>query len=506
MIAAFVRKCDGRVVTAPHSALTIRAAEDSESLPWDDVRPGVARRLLEQVRQGAFRQTQIVRLSAGAEPPLALHAGGEDIYVLEGTLCLQGESYPAGTYIGLPPGDRPPVEARRGCTLFWKSRPTARRERVVVGTRSGRWDTTHTPGFWSMSLDEQIDGRTVLLRFDAGTSLGLHQHRSGEEFFVLRGAIAECYNSGLLGDDILGSGFNLQMHVHPSGGRYICGEETALINALEGKRANPRAKPPFPQVSGLWGRPTIVNNVETLCNIPHIIDRGADWFKSLGLGEDAGTKMFGASGRVNNPGCWELPMGTPIRDIVEIHAGGMQPGLQLRGFLPGGGSTDFLTADHLDLAMDYDVIGKAGSRMGTGLLVVLDDHTCPVAMVLNLIRFFAHESCGFCTPCREGLPWTRQVLEDIEQGRGRAEDLETLAYQVSYIGAMGNTHCALAPGAMEPLQSALKYFREDFERHISDGCCPYGGANKMAAHAHLTSPHLTSPNLTSPSADAKGDQ
>ena len=289
----------------------------------------------------------------------------------------------------------------------------------------------------------------------------------------LRDALQECYAAGLLGDNILGSGYSLNMYVHPSAGRYICGEETALINALEGKRANPRAKPPFPQVSGLWGRPTIVNTVETLCNISHIIDRGADWFKSLGVGEDAGTKLFGVSGRVNNPGCWELPMGTPIREIIEQHAGGMRDGYQLKGFLPGGGSTDFLTAEHLDLAMDYNVIGAAGSRMGTGTMIILDDRTCPVGMVLNLIRFFAHESCGFCTPCRDGLPWSRQVLQDIEEGRGQPEDLDTLAYQVKYIGAIGNTHCALAPGAMEPLQSALKYFYDDFKQHISSGRCPY---------------------------------
>jgi len=289
----------------------------------------------------------------------------------------------------------------------------------------------------------------------------------------LRDALKECYASGLLGDDILGSGYSLNMYLHPSAGRYICGEETALINALEGKRANPRAKPPFPQVSGLWGRPTIVNNVETLCNVPHIIDRGADWFKTLGLGEDAGTKLFGVSGRVKNPGCWELPMGTPIREIIEQHAGGMRDGYQLKGFLPGGGSTDFLTTEHLDLAMDYNVIGAAGSRMGTGTMIILDDRTCPVGMVLNLIRFFAHESCGFCTPCRDGLPWSRQVLQDIEEGRGQPEDLETLSYQIKYIGAIGNTHCALAPGAMEPLQSALKYFYDDFKQHISSGRCPY---------------------------------
>jgi NADH-quinone oxidoreductase subunit F len=289
----------------------------------------------------------------------------------------------------------------------------------------------------------------------------------------LRRAIADCYQKGYLGDNILGSGFKLDMYVHASAGRYICGEETALISSLEGKRATPRAKPPFPQVSGLWGRPTIVNYVETLCNIPHIMEHGADWFTGLGLGDDAGTKLYGVSGRVVNPGCWEMPMGTPIRDIIEGKAGGMEDGYQLRGFLPGGGSTDFLVPEHLDLPMDYDAIGKAGSRMGTGTMIILDDRTCPVGFVKNLVDFFAQESCGFCTPCRDGLPWTGQVLGDIENGRGRPEDLETLEQQVKYIGAMGNTHCALAPGAMEPLQSALHYFREDFEKHISDGACPY---------------------------------
>ncbi|MFT7288351.1 MAG: NADH-quinone oxidoreductase subunit F [Halieaceae bacterium] len=299
---------------------------------------------------------------------------------------------------------------------------------------------------------------------------------------LLREAIALCYEKGYLGKNILGSRFSLDLYVHASAGRYICGEETALISALEGKRANPRAKPPFPQVSGLWGRPTIVNNVETLCNIHHIIERGADWFQSLGIGEDAGTKLYGVSGRVKTPGCWELPIGTPAREILEVHAGGMEDGYKLRGFLPGGGSTDFLIEEHLDLAMDYGTIGKAGSRMGTGTMIILDDHTCPVGFVRNLTNFFARESCGFCTPCRDGLPWTAQLLGEIEAGRGQSEDMETLAYQVGYIGAMGNTHCALAPGAMEPVQSAMKYFREDFEAHIRDGHCRFDGKPNGEGH------------------------
>ena len=291
---------------------------------------------------------------------------------------------------------------------------------------------------------------------------------------LLREAIAAARARGYLGADILGSGYSLDMHVHVSAGRYICGEETALINALEGKRAIPRAKPPFPQVSGLWGRPTIVNNVETLCNVPHILAWGADWYRGLGRGEDSGTKLYGFSGRVNRPGCWELPIGTTAREILEEHAGGMRDGYRLRGFLPGGGSTDFLVEEHLDVPLDYASVASAGSRLGTGTMIVLDDRTCPVGFVHNLSTFFAQESCGFCTPCREGLPWTTRILADLEAGRGSAEDFDTLAFQVDYIGSPGNTHCALAPGAMGPVNSGLKYFRDDFEAHLK-GSCPWAG-------------------------------
>ena len=209
----------------------------------------------------------------------------------------------------------------------------------------------------------------------------------------------------------------------------------------------------------------MVNNVETLCNVPHILHYGVEWYQGLARGVDKGTKLFGASGRVKYPGLWELPMGTPIREIIEEHAGGMRDGYKLRGFLPGGASTDFLLPEHLDVVMDFDAIAKAGSRMGTGTLIILDDKTCPVQMVLNLEQFFAQESCGWCTPCRDGLPWTVTLLKDIIAGQGRIEDLDTLAGLTRMLGP-GNTFCALAPGAMEPLQSALKYFREDFERYI----------------------------------------
>ena len=287
-------------------------------------------------------------------------------------------------------------------------------------------------------------------------------------------AIEEARQRGYLGRNILGSGFDLELHVHMSGGRYICGEETALLNALEGKRGNPRAKPPFPQQSGLWGKPTVVNNVETLCNVPHIVNNGAAWFKQLSRTPNGGTKIYGVSGKVRRPGLWELPMGATVREIIEEHAGGMRDGLRLRGFLPGGASTDFLTEQHLDLMMDFDTVQQAGSRLGTGTMIILDDKTCPVGMVHSLIKFFAHESCGWCTPCREGLPWVEKILRAFEDGNGQPGDIELLEHHVKALGP-GLTFCALAPGAAAPLGSALKYFRDDFERHIREGKCPWKG-------------------------------
>jgi NADH-quinone oxidoreductase subunit F len=290
---------------------------------------------------------------------------------------------------------------------------------------------------------------------------------------LLRKSIHEAYAAGLLGKNILGSGFNLEMHLHTGVGRYMCGEETALLNALEGKRATPRAKPPFPQISGLYGKPTIVNNVETLCNIPHIVNKGAAWFKGLSNSEDSGTKLYGVSGKVNSPGCWELPMGVTVRELIEEHAGGMKNGYQLKGVLPGGASTDFLTTEHLDVKMDFASVTAAGSRLGTGTMVVMDDATCPVGFVHNLQHFFAQESCGWCTPCREGLPWVEKMLLSLEEGNGTSEEMELLQLHTQLLGP-GNTFCALAPGAMEPLQSALKYFKDDFERHVTMHKCPYG--------------------------------
>jgi NADH-quinone oxidoreductase subunit F len=292
---------------------------------------------------------------------------------------------------------------------------------------------------------------------------------------LLEKAIGEAEASGWLGRSIKGSGFDLSVRVHRSAGRYICGEETSLLNALEGRRPIPRARPPYPQTAGLWGRPTVVQNVETLCNLPHIVNHGAEWFRGLarGGGQDGGTKVYGVSGRVKRPGAFELPIGTVLGEIILEHAGGMQDGLTLRGLLPGGASTSFLPADRLDAAMDFEGAKAAGSRLGTGTIVVLDDATCPVGMVENLEHFFARESCGWCTPCREGLPWLEKILHAIEEGRGEPADLELLRQQERLIGPPGRTFCALAPGAIEPLASALRLFGGDFERHLAEGRCPW---------------------------------
>lgn len=314
----------------------------------------------------------------------------------------------------------------------------------------------------------------ILSAYAIGASTGFiflrSEYRLAEK--IIKQCLAQCYEAGYLGKNLFGSDFSFDLHLHTSIGRYICGEETALINALEGKRANPRSKPPFPQTSGLFGKPTIVNNVETLCCIPHILNNGADWFKKLSITGEGGTKLYGVSGKVNNPGAWELPLGVTVRELLEEHARGMKEGLKFRGALPGGASTDFLIEDHLDVAMDFTSVAKAGSRLGTGTMIILDDKTCPVGMVHNLEKFFAQESCGWCTPCREGLPWVSKILAALEEGKGKEEDIEILNFHTKYLGP-GNTFCALAPGAMEPLQSALKYFGDDFKKHISEQRCSW---------------------------------
>ncbi|KAF0221429.1 MAG: NADH-quinone oxidoreductase subunit [Geobacteraceae bacterium] len=287
----------------------------------------------------------------------------------------------------------------------------------------------------------------------------------------LRRAIGEAREAGFLGRNILGSGFSMELDLHVSAGRYICGEETALMNALEGKRANPRSKPPFPAVKGLWGRPTVVNNVETLANVPSIITNGPAWFKGLaGIPEAAGMKLFCISGHVRNTVCVELPLGMTLGEIIDGPCGGMLQGKKFKACIPGGASTPFFTAEHWGVPMDFDAVAKAGSRLGTGGIVVFPENTCMVAATLNLTTFFARESCGWCTPCREGLPYVREILTRIEAGGGETEDVEILREHVKYLNY---AFCALAPGAMGPVEGLLRLFEDEIREHVVKKRCPF---------------------------------
>ncbi|UAJ65523.1 NADH-quinone oxidoreductase subunit NuoF [Candidatus Schneideria nysicola] len=290
-----------------------------------------------------------------------------------------------------------------------------------------------------------------------------------QAYKCLKQAINEAMKYGFLGKNILKSGFNFELFLHTGAGRYICGEETALMNALEGKRANPRAKPPFPGQVGIWGKPTCINNVETLCNIPAIIEHGVYWYRNItaGKSEDTGTKLMGFSGRVNNPGLWELPFGITAREILEDYAGNMQDGLTLKAWQPGGVSTDFLLKDHLDYPMDFKNITQAGSRLGTALAIAVDNKINMVSLTCNIEEFFSRESCGWCTPCRDGLPWIVKILRELEKKMGKSGDIELLEELCDIIGNPSATFCAHAPGAIEPLQSAIKYFRSEFESGIT---------------------------------------
>jgi NADH-quinone oxidoreductase subunit F len=290
---------------------------------------------------------------------------------------------------------------------------------------------------------------------------------------VLERAIAEAYGRGFLGPDILGTGYDLELVLHRGAGAYICGEETALLSSLEGYRGQPRLRPPFPAVEGLYASPTVINNVETLCFVPHILRNGAAWFAAIGPERSPGTKVFSISGKVERPGNYELPMGTPFRTLLEDAAGGVLGGRRLKAWTPGGTSTPLLTADHLDVGLDFESIQAAGSLLGTGAMIVMDETDCIVDATHRMLRFYAHESCGKCTPCREGTWWVSRVLARIEGGYGRPEDLPLLEDVASNI--LFRAFCALADAAVSPIQSSLKYFRTEYEQHIAEHRCPFTG-------------------------------
>jgi NADH-quinone oxidoreductase subunit F len=290
---------------------------------------------------------------------------------------------------------------------------------------------------------------------------------------VLQRAIDEAYAAGYLGAGIMGSDHDLDVVLHRGAGAYICGEETALLSSLEGFRGQPRLRPPFPAVEGLYESPTVINNVETLMNVPHIVNNGAGWFKEVGTEKAPGTKMFTISGKVERPGNYELDMGTPLRVLLEEYAGGVLGGKGIKAWTPGGSSTPFLTADHLDIGLDFESVMEAGSLLGTGAIMVLDETDCMVEAARRLVEFYARESCGKCTPCREGTWWATRVLGRIEAGYGRDEDIPVIAEMGENI--LFRAFCALADGAVSPIQSTLKHFMDEYEAHIREGRCPVTG-------------------------------
>ena len=287
---------------------------------------------------------------------------------------------------------------------------------------------------------------------------------------VLEQAIAEAYEHNYLGKNILKQGFHLDLSLHSGAGSYIAGEETGLLESLEGKRAEPRLKPPFPASVGLFKGPTVINNVETLSNVPHIIMRGAEWFKGFGTEKSTGTKLFCLSGHINKPGVYELPMGIPLKELIYNYGGGIIGGRKLKAVIPGGSSTPVLTADQVDVAMDFESIQAAGSMLGSAGVIVMDETTCMVDALANLTRFYAHESCGQCTPCREGVSWMAKIVRRIEEGKGLENDLELLLDICDNISF--KTLCPMGDAAIGPVVSFITKFRSEFEDHIRQGRCP----------------------------------
>jgi NADH-quinone oxidoreductase subunit F len=317
-----------------------------------------------------------------------------------------------------------------------------------------------------------------------GVAISSYAIRANTAFIYIRGevlhvirrvqrAVQEAYLAGHLGKDIHGSGYDLDVVVHAGAGAYICGEETALLEGLEGRRGQPRLRPPFPAVAGLYASPTVINNVESIASVPSIVEHGPDWFASMGTEKSKGFGIFSLSGHVANPGQFEAPLGITLRELIDL-AGGMREGHQLKFWTPGGSSTPLLTDQHLDVPLDFEGVGAVGSMLGTRALQIFDETTCVVRAVLRWTEFYKHESCGKCTPCREGTWWLVQTLAHLEKGEGSESDLDLLLDQCDNI--LGRSFCALGDGATSPISSSIEYFRDEYLAHLTHGGCPFDPA------------------------------
>jgi len=341
---------------------------------------------------------------------------------------------------------------------------------VVCNSDEGEPGTFKDRDILRYNPHQLIEGM-VIAGYAIGATCGYNYIRGEfwEPYERFEAALEEARAAGFLGENLMGSGFDFQLHSHLGAGAYICGEETALLESIEGKKGQPRYKPPFPAHFGLYGRPTIINNTESLASIPVILEKGPEWFKELGVENSGGSKLFSISGNVNKPGVYEIPLGTPFSTLLEM-AGGMRDGRPCKAVIPGGSSAPIIPGEQmLDLTMDYDAIAKAGSMLGSGAVIVMDDTNCMVKVLDRMSYFYYEESCGQCTPCREGTGWLYRVVHRIETGRGRPEDLELLEDVTQKI--CGRTICALGDAAAMPVQGMLRHFRDEFEYHIEHKKC-----------------------------------
>jgi NADH-quinone oxidoreductase subunit F len=341
---------------------------------------------------------------------------------------------------------------------------------IVCNSDEGEPGTCKDRDILRYNPHQLIEGM-IIAGYTIGAQTGYNYIRG--EFFEpidrFEAALKEAREAGLLGKDILGSGFNFELHTHMGAGAYICGEETALLESLEGKKGQPRYKPPFPAGYGLYGKPTTINNTESLASIPVILQHGGEWFHELGTPNNGGSKIFCMSGHINKPGNYEVPLGTPFAELLEL-AGGVKDGNKLKAVIPGGTSTPVVPGDKmLEIDMSYDGIGKGGSMLGAGSVIVMDETTCMVKALERIAYFYYEESCGQCTPCREGTGWLYRVVKRIEAGQGKQEDLDRLVDVAENIN--GNTICALGDAAAAPVVSFIKHFRDEFQYHIDHGCC-----------------------------------
>jgi len=361
-----------------------------------------------------------------------------------------GAGFPAGVKWGFVPKDI--EKSKYLCVNADEGEP---------GTFKDRYIMSHNPHL----LIEGI----IITSYCVGINTAFIYIRGEYEAVALRleQAISEAYDKGFLGKDILGSGFKLDIYVHRGAGAYICGEETALLESLEGKRGNPRLKPPFPASVGLFGCPTVINNVETVSNIPSIILNGAAWFCKAGLPKDGGTRIFGVSGMVKKPGIYELPVGTNLKEIIIQHAGGMVEGKKLKAVIPGGMSAPILTAEEIDINMDFDSLVEAESMLGSAAIIVIDEETSMLDVLKRVTNFYSHESCGQCTPCRIGNSWINKIVKRMADGNGKREDLDKIIQLANNM--LGKTLCPLGDAAAMPVLSIIQKFRDELESYIPLG-------------------------------------